>query len=189
MKINMKKLFAPLFASALLCCSALSAEVDMEDVQTVSWNTTHSLLGECHLEFPCSPKLISEKKRDISEEMDTQYDAYVASPDDLSTYMLLITHYPDFVDETYAKIGLETFLNGVLNEDSSNELISASMKMVGPNEALDFLIKSGTQFFKGRAIIAKNKLYLMALEVEIPSYNETHFERFVTSFNLKEGTQ
>lgn len=181
-------LLSSLFASQL-SANSLNEDVALAEAIEVAaqngWQLCHSSLGNCQLAFPKTPDRLADKMQNKGGKMEVNYDAFVTSPDAKTTYMLLVTKYPEFVDESYAKIGLEGFLNGLINRSVSNELLSAQMTFVEGNEALDFLIKAGTQFFKGRAIILKNHLYLMAMECEIPSYNHENYERFIGSFQLK----
>lgn len=154
---------------------------------TVStWATCHSALGCCSLAFPKEPSRLADKSRDREGAQEIHYDAFVTPPDGKETYMLLVTKYPDSSNEMGAKMALEGFLNNLINRSTSNELLSAQMSLVFGYESLDFLIKAGTQFFKGRAVIAKNKLYLMAMECEIPSYSPENYEKFIRSFQFNE---
>ena len=121
---------------------------------------------------------------DGQEGFDLKYDAYIANIEKKTVFMLLIAQYPDFVDETYAQISLESFLNGLLSHNPANQLIFADLVLVGGREALDFFIRTGSVFFKGRAMMVKNSLYLMAMECEMQHYDETDFNQFINSFKL-----
>jgi len=39
-------------------------------------------------------------------------------------------------------------------------------------------------YFKGRALMIKNSLYLTAMECEIQNNDEAHFKQFIDSFKL-----
>ena len=99
--------------------------------------------------------------------------------------MLLIAQYPKFVDQSLAQASLEGFLNGILANNAGNQLLFADMLLVDGKPALDFFIRTGGVYFKGRAIKVKNSLYLMAMECEVQNYDETHYNTFVDSFQLK----
>ena len=58
------------------------------------------------------------------------------------------------------------------------------MILVEGHEALDFFIRSGGTYFKGRALMIKNQLYLMAMGCEMQSYDEGYYNQFVESFLL-----
>lgn len=150
-----------------------------------AWQEFHSVIGSCSMLFPRYPEHISEKMSDGGEDgYSLKYDAYVATADKKTVYMLLIAQYPDFVDETYAQVSLESFLNGLLSHNPANQLIFADLVLVGGREALDFFIRTGTVFFKGRAMMVKNSLYLMAMECEMQHFDESEFSQFIGSFKL-----
>ena len=136
------------------------------------------------MKFPKSPDHLSEKMRLSQEGFDLKYDAYISAADQQTIYLLLIVQYPEFVDESYAKTSLESFLNGVLTHNPQNQLIFADLTLVDGHEALDFFIRTGGVYFKGRALMVKNSLYLMAMECEVQNYDESSYNTFVNSFKL-----
>ncbi len=149
------------------------------------WQEFHSVVGNCTMQFPKYPEHLSEKMRLPEEGFDLKYDAYISAMDQKTVFLLLIAQYPDFVDASYARMSLEGFLNGILTHNPNNQLIFADLSLVGGHEALDFFIRTGGVYFKGRAIMVKNSLYLMAMECEVQNYDETHYNKFVESFQLK----
>lgn len=136
------------------------------------------------MKFPNKPEHISEKMKMDEEGYDLQYDAYISAMDSKTVYMLLIAQYPDFVDEQFAHMSLEAFLNGILTHNPSNQLLFADLVLVQGYEGLDFFIRTGGVYFKGRAVMVKNQLYLMAMECEIQNYDESSYNQFVESFLL-----
>ena len=150
-----------------------------------AWQEFHSVVGKCTMMFPKYPDHLSEKMRLPEEGFDLKYDAYISAMDQKTVFLLLVAQYPDFVDETYARMSLEGFLNGILTHNPNNQLIFADLSLVDGHEALDFFIRTGGVYFKGRAIMVKNSLYLMAMECEVQNYDETHYNTFVDSFQLK----
>ncbi len=118
------------------------------------------------------------------EGYDLKYDAYVSTADKKSIYMLLIAEYPPFVDQSLAQVSLEGFLNGILSNNPNNQLLYADLLLVDGQQALDFFIRTGGVYFKGRAIMVKNHLYLMAMECEVQNYNEGSYNYFVSSFKF-----
>ena len=150
----------------------------------INWQEFHSVSGKCRMSFPDFPQHVTENMNVSEDGYSLRYDAYISALDKQTVFMLLVAQYPDFVDETYARMSLEGFLNGVLNHNPGNQLIFADLLLVEGHEALDFLIRTGTVYFKGRAMMVKNSLYLMAMECEIQTYNENHYSSFVNSFKL-----
>ena len=150
------------------------------------WQEFHSVVGKCTMKFPKYPDHLSEKMRLPEEGFDLKYDAYISAMDQKTVFLLLIAQYPEFVDESYARMSLEGFLNGILTHNPNNQLIFADLSLVGGHEALDFFIRTGSVYFKGRAIMVKNSLYLMAMECEVQNYDEGSYNAFVESFELSQ---
>lgn len=150
------------------------------------WQEFHSAVGKCTMKFPKYPDHLSEKMRLPEEGFDLKYDAYISAMDQKTVFLLLIAQYPDFVDESYARMSLEGFLNGILTHNPNNQLIFADLSLVGGHEALDFFIRTGSVYFKGRALMVKNSLYLMAMECEVQNYDEGSYNAFVESFQLSQ---
>lgn len=150
----------------------------------IEWKEFRSTTGNCQMKFPAQPQHVTEDMSLSDDGYRLRYDAYISSIDKQSVYMLLIAQYPDFVDESYARMSLESFLNGILNHNPNNQLIFADLLLVDGREALDFFIRTGSVYFKGRAMMVKNSLYLMAMECEMQVYNENDFNSFISSFKL-----
>jgi hypothetical protein len=148
------------------------------------WQEFYSSAGKCTMHFPKYPEHLSEKMRLPKEGFDLKYDAYISAVDQKTVFLLLVAQYPEFVDESYAKMSLEGFLNGILTHNPNNQLIFADLVLVDGREALDFFIRTGGVYFKGRALMVKNSLYLMAMECEVKNYDETNYNKFVQSFSL-----
>ena len=182
-------------ASTLLLCgfvnsvtaeevAATSRPTAKEKAKDKNWSEFHSVTGKCKMLFPGAPEHMSETMSVPEEGYDLKYDAYISSEDKKTVFMLLIAQYPEFVDESYAQMSLEGFLNGILRHNPGNQLIFADLLLVNGHEALDFFIRTGGVYFKGRALMIKNSLYLMAMECEVQSYDETHYNVFVNSFKM-----
>lgn len=148
------------------------------------WSEFQCNGGKCSMKFPAKPEHVSEKMKVPEEGYDLRYDAYISSIEKKSVFMLLIAQYPEFVDEKYAHMSLEGFLNGILTHNPNNQLIFADLLLVEGHEALDFFIRTGSVYFKGRALMVKNHLYLMAMECEMQHYDEAKYNDFVGSFKL-----
>ncbi len=163
-----------------------AASIQIPKSAVAAWQEFHSVVGKCTMKFPKYPDHLSEKMRLPEEGFDLKYDAYISAMDQKTVFLLLIAQYPDFVDESYARMSLEGFLNGILTHNPNNQLIFADLSLVGGHEALDFFIRTGSVYFKGRAIMVKNSLYLMAMECEVQNYDEGHYKTFVESFELSQ---
>jgi hypothetical protein len=155
-----------------------------QTTQVMGWREYHASAGNCSLVLPTDPEHISEKMMMPDGGFELKYDAYISASDQQTVFMLLVAQYPEFVDEQYAQMSLEGFLNGILTHNPNNQLLHADLLLVDGHEALDFFIRTGNVYFKGRAVMVKNSLYLMAMECEIPHYDETRYKSFVDSFKL-----
>ena len=178
----MKKTIIGILGGCLLAMNPLGFASELAQdglIQTV--DISH---GICSMKFPTPPERVSEKMQMDGEGVDLQYDAYIASGDTNTIFMLLVAEYPEFVDEQFARMSLEAFLNGLLTHNPGNQLLYADLVLVQGYEGLDFFIRSGAMYFKGRALMVKNQLYLMAMECEVQSYDEAHYNEFVNSFAL-----
>ncbi|HSX03154.1 MAG TPA: hypothetical protein VLG76_00310 [Rhabdochlamydiaceae bacterium] len=187
--IDLKKV---IIASAVALASYFSPAISEvqnhskmgSDTLASIWQDFHSVVGKCTLKFPVAPEHITEKMTMPKEGYDLQYDAYISTKDKKSVYMLLIAQYPEFVDQSFAQVSLEGFLNGILSNNPGNQLLHADLSLFNGYEALDFFIRTGVVYFKGRAIMVKNNLYLMAMECEVQNYDEGGYNFFISSFKL-----
>jgi len=159
-----------------------------QKVIPVGWKEFHAQAGNCSLFLPAEPEHISEKMAMPEEGFELKYDAYISAVGEQAVFMLLVAQYPEFVDQAYAQMSLEGFLNGILTHNPGNQLIFADLLLVDGHEALDFFIRTGNVYFKGRAVMVNNSLYLMAMECEIPHYDEVRYKNFVESFKLHTHT-
>jgi hypothetical protein len=192
MKFGIKPLLAMVtamlampFKSAIAQDSRLATSgQEIIHVSSKSWKEFHSVIGKCTLAFPNAPEHISEKMSVAEQGYELKYDAYISSIDKKSVYMLLIAQYPQFVDKSLAQASLEGFLNGILTNNPGNQLLFADMLLVDGKPALDFFIRTGGIYFKGRAIMVGNQLYLMAMECEVQNYDEGRYNYFVSSFRF-----
>lgn len=191
--INYKKIImtSAMLIGSYLNLGAADVQIDKQpkaaapkEGQNSIWQDFHSVVGKCSLKFPVAPEHITEKMTMPKEGYDLQYDAYISTKDKKSVYMLLIAQYPEFVDQSFAQVSLEGFLNGILSNNPGNKLLYADLILFNGYEALDFFIRTGAVYFKGRAIMVKNNLYLMAMECEVQNYDETGYNYFVHSFKL-----
>ncbi len=151
---------------------------------SANWKEFHSIAGRCKVQFPTNPEHVTQRLTTPEIGYDLRYDAYISPLDTQTVFMLLVAQYPDHVDQTYAQMSLEAFLNGILTYNPENQLIFADLLLVGGHEALDFFIRAGSVYFKGRAIMVKNSLYLVAMECDVQIYDEQNYNKFVDSFQL-----
>ena len=156
---------------------------DVKDIE--SWKKFHSVTGKCMVSFPGTPEHVKQTMSLEDDEYDMQYDVYVATEQNKqAVYMVLIAQYPPYVNESYAELSLESFLNGILTQHPNNQLVFADLTQVQGHKAMDFFIKTKGVYFKGRAIMAGSNLYLLAMECEGENFKENQFKYFIESFEL-----
>ncbi|MDJ0652155.1 MAG: hypothetical protein QNJ27_04045 [Simkaniaceae bacterium] len=149
-----------------------------------TWKKFHSVHGKCMVCLPQSPEHVKQMMPFPEQGYNLRYDVYVSPHEKKAVYMMLIAQYPPFINESHAEMSLESFLNGLVTQNHNNELIFADLVGVQGHKALDFFIKSKGVYFKGRAIMAENNLYLLAMECEQNNYLELNYNHFIESFEL-----
>ncbi len=175
------------FGAFLIGINPLGFSVETKETSkksTKDWHKIESKQGKCSMHFPANAEHVSETMKIDEDGTELKYDAYVSASDPETVFMLLVAQYPDFVDEEFAQMSLEAFLNGILTHGAGAQLLFADLVLVQGHEGLDFFIKTGANYFKGRALMVKSQLYLMAMECKVSDYDEKHYEKFVSSFSL-----
>ena len=149
-----------------------------------SWQPFFAETGSCHIEFPAAPQHMGEKLvgQDGAEAL--RYDAYMAPGKDELVYLLLVAHYPFAMSSDEALHSLESFLNGLIANHPSSQLVSADLRLVDGREVLDFFLRNGSLCFKGRVFMVESTLYLLAVEGEIQTLDEAELTHFLGSFKL-----
>ncbi len=191
-----KKVLATIGVLALFCSSVgalsrtqplltLKSEIKGKISNVEGWKRFHSIPGSCSISLPESPEHVKQIMPFSEEGYDLRYDVYVSAFERKAVYLLLVAQYPPFFDESQADMGLESFLNGLLQQNPENNLIFADLTKVQGHKALDFFIQSKKVYFRGRAVMANNNLYLLAMECNQKNYFEDHFNYFINSFQLK----
>jgi hypothetical protein len=179
-----KAFFLPLLGFFLICPLNASGKGDpgTPAIISPSWSELHLAEAKCKVHFPQDPQHLYETLA-ISELQQLRCDVYISSSQADCAFMLLIAQYPTSIEQ-YAQMGLESFLNGILSHSSRNQLLFADLFVFNGHAALDFFIQTGQVYFKGRAFMVENNLYLMAMECEVQNYSEEDYHRFINSFEL-----
>jgi hypothetical protein len=148
------------------------------------WTKVYSFQGKCNAMFPRNPDHVKQNMEMKGESSDLEYDVYVADLERRSVFMVLIAKYPGEVKEEYAVGSLEHFLNTILVQNPNNQLVFANLVHVQGFQGMDFFIRTNDVYFKGRVLLAKNYLYLLAMECEKQNYQDEHYQFFIQSFEL-----
>jgi hypothetical protein len=158
---------SPAFVGGAPIKMAVQPKVQIQSAD--GWKRFHSVPGKCMVSLPESPEHVKQIMPFPEEGYNLRYDVYVSAHEKKAIYMMLIAEYPPFINESHAEMSLESFLNGLVTQNHDNELIFADLTDVGGHKALDFFIQAKGTYFKGRAIMAENHLYLLAMECEVRS--------------------
>lgn len=173
---------SPTFVGETPVAKAIQSNAKVQTLET--WKRFHSVHGKCMVSMPQSPEHVKQIMPFPEEGYNLRYDVYVSPHEQKAVYMMLIAQYPPFINESHAEMSLESFLNGLVTQNHDNELVFADLTEVQGHKALDFFIKAKGVYFKGRAIMASNHLYLLAMECDHSNYLEGNFNHFINSFEL-----
>ena len=122
---------------ACIGCSLLFSGLlrGVEEKIGLTWKKSHSEMGCCTMHFPADPYYVSETVQ-LSPQDELRYDAYIASLDPQTVFMLFIAQYPGVVEESQ----MEVVLNAILGHHPGNRLLFADLTLVQGHPALDFFI-------------------------------------------------
>ncbi len=177
-KIGVWLLVIFLFVTHVFIRSAAHAE------GTDSWKQIHAKTGDCSISFPSMPKLI-QQALNVTEEGDKlTYDIYLAPLDEKALCLLLVAVYPFPLKNGHELAGIEGLLNGIVGHHPENKLVFAKMIDHKGIPAVDFLVQAPLSYFRGKALMKGNKLYLIGMEGKKGELNEEAFLKFAKSFSL-----
>jgi hypothetical protein len=174
----MKKIGTICLTFTLLLFGSLHAE------RAHNWKPTYAKGGDCHIDFPSPPQLVQQSMKVSEAGHQLVYDIYLAPFQNRGVFLLLIATYPGPVHQGNEGVGLEGLVQGIVNHHVDNQLIFANGAELMGRPAIDFLVQSGSNYFRGYALMVGNKLYLIAMEGKKGELDETVFSRFMQSFKL-----
>ena len=178
-----KKIGIWLLAIFLFCTHIFIRTVAHAD-EGSPWNLMVSRTGDCKIHFPSRPQMVQQSLKVNEEGLSLNYDVYLAPFEDKAVCLLLIAQYPLPVTPGNELAGLEGLLNGIIGHNAENKLMFAKVIEAKGVPAVDFLVQSGTNYFRGLAFMVGDKLYLIAMEGKKGSLDEKIFSRFTGSFQL-----
>lgn len=178
-----KKLWICLLAFGLLMAhlfftSALSAS------ERSPWTRFYSKDGECSITFPGKPTLV-QQSLNVSSGQKLHYDIYLAPYEDKGIFMLLVATYPASLSGGHEVAGLEGLLKGIVGHHADNRLIFANLIDYAGHPAMNFLVQSLSNYFRGHAVMVGNTLFLIAMEGRKAELDEGTFDQFLESFQLQ----
>ena len=177
-KVGIWVLAIALFMAHLLFRSVATAD------EGTGWKEIYSKSGDCTIAFPSPPQMVQQSLKLADSGQRLNYDVYLAPFEDRGVFLLLVATYPLPLASGHEVAGLEGLLNGIVGHSAENQLVFAEMVDFGGHPAVNFLVQSGKSYFRGRALMVGNKLFLIAMEGRKGTLEEKIFSRFVKSFQL-----
>jgi len=147
------------------------------------WTEIYPRDEKCSISFPGKPSFMRQSIK-VAEGKDLNYDVYLMPFDNKGVFMFLIATYPVAISDQHQTAGLEGLLRGLVGRHPDNQLIFASLSEHVGHPSMNFLIHSVSNYLRGHAIMAGNKLFLIAMEGKKDGIDEKVFDRFVKSFQL-----
>jgi len=185
-KESVKKIGIWLLAIGLLLAHILFRSSAHADQLGATWNQFFTKDGTCSISFPSEPTLVQQSLR-VADGQRLNYDIYMAPFEDKGVFMLLVATYPRPLSGGHEVAGLEGLIKGIVTHNAENRLVFAHLIEYAGHPAMNFLVQSFSNYFRGRALMSGNKLYLIAMEGRKADLDEITFSRFLESFRLAEA--
>jgi len=204
-KINASEIIITLVGLALLVFSFInglsqgmgkinnSSDVSTNNVvnyftNTDEWKDFTSPIGSFKVLLPKYPQHESSDDPIPTLNMNAKTETYTSSISDNQAYMVTVTNYSKRVDNFNVDGALEGALNGMLATDKNNKLISSGITTFNGYKSTDFLIQTlsegQTAYLKGKVFIVDQTLYALALVYMDGNYNDSDYNKFMSSFAL-----
>ncbi len=166
-----------LMITQIFCPSSVDASLNE------GWQQFSAKDGGCSISFPVQPNLVQQSIK-VAEGQYLYYDIYLAPMEDKGVCMLLVATYPMPLSGAQEVAGLEGLLKGIVGHHAGNQLIFSRLVEYAGHPAMNFLVRSLSNYFRGQAVMIGNKLYLVAMEGKKTELNEKVFERFLESLKI-----
>lgn len=182
-KESVKKIGIWLLAIGLIAAHILFRSTAHAAVAPDPWKEFYTQDGKCSIAFPAQPTLVQQSLRVADGQLLT-YDIYLAPFEERGVFMLLVATYPQDLSGGHEVAGLQGLLKGIVGHNIENKLIFANLVQYAGHPAMNFLVQSLSNYFRGHAVMSGNKLYLIAMEGRKTELDEKTFNRFLESFHL-----
>jgi hypothetical protein len=154
------------------------------------WQSVTSDKGTFSLSFPVTPThtLLNSSSNPAYDGVPYTRDSYKASTAQ-ARYGVDETKYSSTVSDMTAEEMAKTLLEGMVQSDSNNQLVTSTPSKFGTHTSLDFLFtnKTSNLALKGKIIIL-NQTDIVVLTVVTNANNTTNdsnYQQFINSFQLK----
>lgn len=183
-KESAKKVGIWLLALALFMAHLFFRSVAHAEPVGSSWQNVYAKSGDCLIAFPTPPQMVQQSLKLSESGQRLNYDVYLAPFEDKGVFLLLVATYPLPLSGGHEVAGLEGLLKGIVGHNPDNALVFANLIDFNGHPAINFLVQSGTSYFRGQALMVGNKLFLIAMEGRKGTMQENIFTRFAKSFQL-----
>jgi ribosomal protein L37AE/L43A len=160
-----------------------NAKISLSDSK---WQEFNSIIGSFKISLPKLPmhEVQNQKVEGLSNPL--KIDIYTSEVNDSLVYVIAYIEYPAEINTSNPENILEGVVNGLVNSDKDNKLISTNFTYFGSYKAIDFLISNTNQdvSFKGRSILVRQKLYQLYETYRDSAHNDINFNKFINSFQL-----
>jgi hypothetical protein len=153
----------------------------------LDWQEFYSITGNCSINFPTKPYHRAQVLPIYDVNAYMKYDVYLSEMDEKnSVCMMVVACYPTAIDPKKEEASLESFLNGMIGKNKNRKIIKANFCDFKNCNAIEFFVEKEDRAFNGKALIFKDKLYLIAIEHDKQIVMEEELNEYLNSFNLKE---
>jgi hypothetical protein len=176
-----------LLIGIFLVLSQVLYKSNLEASSSTSWMSIKPKSGAWSVSFPSAPEVIRQSVP-ITEEGDLlHYDVYIAPLSEKSLCLFLEATYPFELKQGKELEGIEGLLSGILGQNPDNQLKFAKLVEHDGVPGMDFLIHSKGAYFRGKALMQGNKLFLIAIEGKNGQVDEASFSKFSQSFSFEQS--
>jgi Tfp pilus assembly protein PilE len=153
---------------------------------STEWQEYTSLVGSFTALFPSSPTHETQNNKVDGTYITLVTEMYTSGDDD-SAYFVAYTKYPTTLELDTPIITLEGVVNGMVETNPSNKLISTENTKIQNSPAVDFLISNSKEeiYLKGSVILRGRELYMVYYAYSTGLYSEADYSKFMNSFEMK----
>lgn len=154
-------------------------------VPTPEWYEFFAPGGEFKVSVPAKPEEVVPSGVTQDVDKDTKSDeGYRSTSADGIQYYILTTALPFDSSQFDQDILLAQALAGVVESTEASQLISSSPTNFAGKRAVNFLIRQGDEYFKGKLILTNRTLYQVVVRYDQSRVVETEYEKFMSSFSF-----
>jgi hypothetical protein len=161
--------------------------VATDNLLSSDWQEFYSITGNCSINFPNKPYHRSQVLPIYDVNAYMKYDVYLSEMDDKnSVCMMVVASYPTAIDPKKEEASLESFLNGMIGTNKNRKIIKANFCDFKNCNAIEFFVEKENRLFNGKALIFKDKLYLIAIEHNKEIELKDDLNNYLNSFSFKD---